>query len=113
MSSEVVHVEVTGKDGAKLQRFYSEAFGWKLDTNNPGGYGMLRGDGQKITGGIGSAPQGSPGGVTFYVHTADAKATLAKIEKLGGKLLMPLTQVAPETTIALFADPEGHVVGLM
>jgi len=26
---------------------------------------------------------------------------------------MLLTQVAPETTIALFADPEGHVVGLM
>jgi len=27
----------------------------------------------------------------------------------------PLTraEVAPETTIALFADPEGHVVGLM
>jgi hypothetical protein len=26
---------------------------------------------------------------------------------------MPLTEVAPETTVALFADPEGHVVGLM
>jgi hypothetical protein len=26
---------------------------------------------------------------------------------------MPLTQVAPETTIALFSDPEGHIVGLM
>ena len=25
---------------------------------------------------------------------------------------MPLTEVAPETTIALFADPEGHVVGI-
>ncbi len=113
MSSEVVHVEVTGKNGEALQRFYSEAFGWKLDTNNPGGYGMLRQDGQKITGGIGGAQQGSQGGVTFYVHTDDPKATLAKIEKLGGKVLMPLTQVAPETTIALFADPEGHVVGLM
>ena len=113
MSAEVIHVEVTGKDGKALQRFYSEAFGWKLDTNNPGGYGMLRGDGQKITGGIGAAAQGSPGGVTFYVHTDDPKGTLAKIEKLGGRVLMPLTQVAPETTIALFADPEGHVVGLM
>jgi len=112
MGSEVVHFEVTGKDGKALQRFYSEAFGWKLETDNPGGYGMVR-DGQKITGGIGDAPQGTAGGVTFYIHTADAKATLAKIEKLGGRVLMPLTQVAPETTIALFADPEGHVVGLM
>lgn len=111
MGSKVVHFEVTGKDGKALQKFYSEVFGWQLDTNNPGGYGMVRGDG--LTGGIGDAQQGTAGGVTFYVHTDDAKATLAKIEKLGGRVLMPLTEVAPETTIALFADPEGHVVGLM
>jgi len=112
MGSHVIHFEVTGKDGKKLQSFYSEAFGWKIDTNNPGGYGMVRQE-NSLTGGIGDAQQGSQGGVTFYIHTDDPKATLAKIEKLGGKVLMPLTQVAPETTIALFADPEGHVVGLM
>ena len=112
MGSHVIHFEVTGKDGKKLQSFYSEAFGWTIDTNNPGGYGMVRQE-NSLTGGIGDAQQGSQGGVTFYIHTDDPKATLAKIEKLGGKVLMPLTQVAPETTIALFADPEGHVVGLM
>jgi uncharacterized protein len=113
MGSHVVHFEVTGKDGKKLQQFYSDAFGWKLDTNNPGGYGMVRENGSQITGGIGAAQEGTAGGVTFYIHTDDPKATLAKIEKLGGRVLMPLTEVAPETTIALFADPEGHVVGLM
>jgi predicted enzyme related to lactoylglutathione lyase len=113
MANPVVHFEVTGKDGSALQRFYSDAFGWNLDTNNPGGYGMVRGDGQAITGGIGAAPPGSAGGVTFYIHSEDPTAVLAKIEKLGGKVVMPLTQVAPETTIALFADPEGHIVGLM
>jgi predicted enzyme related to lactoylglutathione lyase len=38
---------------------------------------------------------------------------LAKVEAAGGRVIMPLTEVAPETTIALFTDPEGHVVGLM
>ncbi|HET7465123.1 MAG TPA: VOC family protein [Candidatus Dormibacteraeota bacterium] len=112
MGSHVIHFEVTGKDGKKLQSFYSEAFGWKIDTNNPGGYGMIRQE-NSLTGGIGAAQQGSPGGVTFYIHTDDPKATLAKIETLGGRVLMPLTEVAPETTIALFADPVGHVVGLL
>ena len=111
MASHVVHFEVTGKDGKALQHFYGEAFGWQVDTNNPGGYGMVK-DGE-LTGGFGTTQPGAPGGVTFYVRTDDAKATLAKIEKLGGRVLMPLTEVAPETTIALFADPEGHVVGLM
>jgi uncharacterized protein len=112
MAAHVVHFEVTGKDGVKLQKFYSDVFGWKLDTNNPGGYGFVRGAEHPITGGIGTAQQG-PGGVTFYVQTDDPKATLAMVEKLGGKILMPMTEVAPETTIGLFSDPEGHVVGLM
>lgn len=111
MGAKVIHVEVVGKDGAALQRFYSDVFGWQLDTNNPGGYGMLRqGD---LSGGIGTDAQGGAGHVTFYVHADDPQATLDKVEQLGGRVLMPLTEVAPETTVALFADPEGHVVGLM
>ena len=112
MSAKVIHVEVTGKDGAKLQKFFSDVFGWSLDTNNPGGYGMYRQE-DGLTGGIGGAQEGTQGGVTFYVHTDDPKGTLARAEAAGGRVLMPLTQVAPETTIALFADPEGHVIGIM
>ena len=111
MADQIIHVEVTGKDGAALQSFYSNVFGWQLDTNNPGGYGMLRqGD---LSAGIGPAQDGGGGQVTFYVHSDDPQATLQKVERAGGKVIMPLTEVAPETTIALFADPEGHVVGLM
>jgi predicted enzyme related to lactoylglutathione lyase len=111
MANQVIHVEVTGKDGQALQEFYSTVFGWQLDTSNPGGYGMYRqGD---LSGGIGAAQDGSGGHVTFYVHADDPKGVLAAVEANGGRVIMPLTQVAPETTIALFADPEGHVVGLM
>ena len=53
------------------------------------------------------------GNVTFYVHSEDPAGVLKRAQELGGQVLMPLTEVAPETTIALFADPEGHVVGLM
>ena len=111
MADKIIHVEVVGKDGPKLQQFYIDVFGWELDTNNPGGYGMLRqGD---MSAGIGPTPDGGAGHVTFYVHSQDAAATLRKVEEAGGRVIMPLTEVAPETTVALFADPEGHVVGLM
>ena len=30
---------------------------------------------------------------------------------VGGKTIMPVTEL-PQVTIALFADPEGHVIGL-
>ncbi len=111
MAAKIIHVEVAGKDGPALQRFYSDVFGWELNTDNPGGYGLVRqGD---MTGGIGPAQDGGAGHVTFYVHADDPAGTLKRVEELGGRVIMPLTEVAPETTIALFTDPEGHVVGLM
>ena len=61
-------------------------------------------------GGIGQTADGN-GHVTFYVGTDDPQATLDKAEQLGGKTILPVTEL-PEVTIALFADPEGHVVGL-
>jgi predicted enzyme related to lactoylglutathione lyase len=114
MTAKVIHFEVVGKDGGALQRFYSDVFGWTLDTNNPGGYGMLRDEGASpITGGIGTSQDGGPGHVTFYVHDEDPAALLRRVEERGGKVLMPLTEVAKDTTVGLFADPEGHVIGIM
>jgi len=113
MGSKVIHFEVVGKDGEGLQKFYSEVFDWDIDTNNPGGYGRVAASEGSIGGGIGATQDGSGGHVTFYVHTDDPAAVLKRVERLGGKVLMPPTEVAPETIIALFADPEGHVIGLM
>ena len=111
MAAKIVHVEVVGTDGPKLQQFYREVLEWELDTNNPGGYGLLRQG--EMTAGIGPAPEGQTGHVTFYVSTEDPQETLRRVEAAGGRVLMPLTEVAPETNVALFADPEGHVIGIM
>jgi predicted enzyme related to lactoylglutathione lyase len=59
MGTKVIHVEVVGKDGEALQRFYKDVFGWSLDTNNPGGYGMYRQD-DGLTGGIGASSMAAP-----------------------------------------------------
>lgn len=106
-----MHFEVSGKDLNGLQKFYSELFDWKVQTV-PGDmpYAMVEKEGDGIGGGIGHAPDGQ-GHVTFYVGTDDPQATLEKAEQLGGRTILPVTEL-PQVTIALFADPEGHVVGL-
>jgi predicted enzyme related to lactoylglutathione lyase len=111
MAHPVVHFEVSGQDLDKLQSFYSEVFGWKTK-KVPGDmpYAMVEGEDGGIGGGIGQAPDGQ-GHVTFYVGADDPQAVLDKVEQLGGKTIMPVTEL-PQVTIALFADPEGHVVGL-
>ena len=107
----IVHVEVVGKDQPALQSFYSDLFGWELDKDNQGGYGMYRQG--ELTGGIGATPDGSAGHVTFYVKVEDPHAAITRAEANGGSVVMPYAEVAPDVKFALVADPEGHIVGIM
>jgi predicted enzyme related to lactoylglutathione lyase len=106
MTHPVLHFEVSGKNLDSLQTFYGELFGWKTQ-KIPGDmpYAMVEKEDGGIGGGIGQSPDGN-GHVTFYVGTDDPQATLDKAEQLGGKTILPVTEL-PEVTIALFADPEG------
>jgi len=71
-------------------------------------------DGTGIGGGIGTAPEGYDGHVTFYVAVPDVEAALAKAESLGGSRMMGPDKV-PEAgiEIGLFTDPEGHTIGVV
>jgi predicted enzyme related to lactoylglutathione lyase len=110
MGNPVTWFEVTGKDGPALQKFYSEAFGWQFQDPANMGYGMLMQPEKGIGGGVGQAQDGD-GHVTFYVEVDDPQAALDKIEQLGGKTVMPVTEMGM-ATFALFNDPEGHLVGV-
>jgi predicted enzyme related to lactoylglutathione lyase len=119
MGQPVVHFEVIGKDAESLQRYYSELFGWEIDTNNPVSYGIVARDGNTnpdgvgIGGGIGAGPEGYGGHSTFYVEVPDVEAALAKAESLGGSRMMGPETVMEGVEIGLFTDPEGHVVGVV
>jgi predicted enzyme related to lactoylglutathione lyase len=51
--------------------------------------------------------------VTFYVEVDDLAKALEQIESAGGRTIQPPMDVPNGPSIALFADPEGHVVGLV
>jgi predicted enzyme related to lactoylglutathione lyase len=112
MAFPVTHFEITAKDSKKLQTFYGSVFEWKL-TDAPENYKMIdtkAGDHNGIGGGIGQSRDGKSL-VTFYIETEDLKGTLAKVEKAGGRTVMPPMQAGP-VELAMFADPEGNVIGL-
>lgn len=119
MGRPIVHFEVVGKDGDALQSFYSELCGWKIDSDNPMNYGIVQRDGNVssegvgIGGGIGAAPEGQDGHVTFYIGVTDVEEALAKAESLGGSRVMGPEQIMEDVEIGLFNDPEGHMVGVV
>ena len=122
MGQPVVHFEVLGKDADRTQSYYSQLFGWEIEAlpfENPTQYGLVKRDGNTnaegvgIGGGIGGAPEGYPGHVTFYVEVPDVEAALAKAESLGGARMMGPGQVPGGPVIGLFKDPDGNTIGVV
>ena len=119
MGQPVVHFEIVGKDGERLQSYYAELFGWDIKSDNPMGYGLVdregntNSDGIGIGGGVAGAPEGYDGHLTFYVEVPDVEASLAKAEQTGGSRIMGPDEVMEGLVIGQFSDPEGHVVGVI
>jgi len=118
MGNAVVHFEVMAQDRQRVMSFFSELFGWKIDTDNPMGYGVIAHSDNYSKGGIGigggifgDMPAGQDG-VTFYVEVDDIEATLTQVEKLGGQRLMGPETAEGGPTFGHLLDPEGHWVGL-
>jgi predicted enzyme related to lactoylglutathione lyase len=118
MGQPVVHFEVVGRDGDKLQGYYAEMFGWKVESDNPMNYGLVDREGNVndegigVGGGIGQGPEGYGGHVTFYVEVPDVEAALVKAESLGGARVMGPETIMEGVTLGQFTDPEGNVIGL-
>ena len=74
-------------------------------------YGMVEAQGRGIGGGI-AASQDGKSGVKVYIEVDDPDAYLKKVEGMGGKTVMPTTDLGM-VTMAQFTDPAGNVVGLV
>lgn len=115
MPNPIVHFEIVGSDSAKTQQFYSELFDWTIDADNPMNYGMVEAGSDRGIGGgiIGVEEEDDRTGLKIYVEVDDLQAYLDKAEALGGKTILPPTVVPDMVTFALFADPDGTLIGLV
>src|SRR6476619_7442968 len=100
MGQAVVHFEVVGKDGDKLQSYYADLFGWDINSDNPMNYGMVDAKDNKTADGNG----GIGGGVG---------QALQKAESLGGKRVMGPEDIMGMVVLGQFTDPEGNLVGVV
>jgi uncharacterized protein len=121
MAGQVVHFELPADDVERARKFYSDAFGWRMNplpqmnytlvstaTTNPDGTLAEPG---AINGGM--AARGEP--ITAPIVTIlvdDIDDALATVEKLGGSTVMGRQAVGDMGFSAYFRDTEGNTVGL-
>jgi predicted enzyme related to lactoylglutathione lyase len=109
----IVHLEIPAVNVGAASQFYSDVFGWKLETNPTYNYVTFE-DGGGLRGGFVEPlePTYKPGGLLVYLATDDIEATLATIEAHGGKTLHPKTEIPHVGWWAVFSDPAGNRLGL-
>jgi predicted enzyme related to lactoylglutathione lyase len=103
-----VHFEIGCKDREKTTQFFSDLFGWKMET---AGIASMVNPGEGITGLITALGHEPHHYTTFYVQVDDVRASLDKVEQLGGKVVVPPVKI-PTGQFAWFSDPEGNIIGL-
>ncbi|HLN66896.1 MAG TPA: VOC family protein [Streptosporangiaceae bacterium] len=116
MGQPVAFFEIISPDHERAQKFYRELFGWAVAADPAmGGYGLVdtgAGEGA-IGGGIGPGEARGEKSVKIYMRVDDLDAHLDRAEQLGGKRLVPPTDLPGDFgRFAVFTDPDGNQVGL-
>ena len=124
MRNTIYWVEIPAKNLDRAKKFYETIFDIQMiPVPLPRGkYAIFpldkdgKGAGGAIVEGVGYEPGLSGNGAVVYLHRDnDLNVPLSKVEKAGGKILMPKTKNSdnPDTGyIAQFTDSEGNRIGL-
>ncbi len=113
----IVHIEIPAKKAEEAGKFYGDLFGWKIEADPTYNYVQFMAEGGPGGGFVEVGQRGmpieyKPDSLLVYVGTDDIDATLAKVESLGGKTLMPKTEIPHVGWWAVFSDPTGNRVAL-
>ena len=112
------HIEFLTGDVERSKRFYAEVFGWQFEDIPGADYVNVRTSEDGIGGGIGGLAQATgmappaTQGVVSYLLATDIDATLTAIERAGGSIVIPRTDVMGMGEFAHFRDPDGNLIGL-
>ena len=110
--------ELGTNDTDAAGKFYSGLFGWGLDTMDMGGgmiYTMLR-NGEKHIGGmykIGPEMGPMPPNWMIYFSVADCDQSAEKAGSLGGKVIVPPSDIPNVGRFSLVQDPQGAFFGII
>jgi hypothetical protein len=118
---QVAHFSINAGDLDKARAFYENVFGWTFQAWGPPGFYMIEmGPGLPAAGLRASLQQRReivPGvamkGFECTIAVDDIQATSKAVEANGGKVAMPICELAGIGQLLFFEDPDGNIAGAM
>ncbi|WP_353269193.1 VOC family protein [Gemmatimonas sp.] len=109
--------DLSTSDVEAAKSLYSELFGWSYEDMGPafGHYTIARTPNGRAAAAMAPKMPGQeemPTVWTVYWGTADADATVARIEANGGRMMVPPMEIPGSGRMAIATDPDGAVFGL-
>jgi predicted enzyme related to lactoylglutathione lyase len=108
----IVHFEIPAGDVARAKAFYGGLFGWEFPPAEgfPDCWMFLTGDPETDAGGGLMARQAPEQvGLVSYFGVESVDDALARVEELGGQVVMPKQAVPEMGWLAHFLDTEGNL----
>ena len=111
--------ELMSTDIEKAKPFYTDIFGWGLDSMDMGPSGMywlFQLDGNSIAGGVQIQPETPvPSNWLPYIGVKDVPASASKAESLGGSIFVQPTKVPDPVNVhfAVLGAPDGSMFGIL
>ena len=118
MDRTIVHFEIPANDPAKLSGFYSKLFGWTFEKWSGSGeldYWMIKTKEKDEDVGVngGMMKKMDPNQTPLnYVLVESVDDFSKKVVQLGGKIVMPKTEIPTMGWFAVALDPEGNGFGI-
>ena len=111
----ICHFEIPADDVNRAKGFYSDLFGWKIE-KTPGDmeYWLIETTepGKGVCGGLMQRQAPEQQGILNYIDVPSVAEYAAKVEKLGGKVVMPKAPVPGMGYFAVCLDTENNAFGL-
>ena len=112
--------DIPADDVGRAKKFYQSLLGWKIEPNtalldtSPERQDIMTGEpeeGMMNRGGL--FKRQVPGPILVFVIVEDIDRVLARVEKLGGKIDLPRTEIKDVGVVGVIQDSEGNKLGLL
>lgn len=112
----IVHFDISADDPERAKRFYEQLFDWRIQLlPGPAAYYLIETtdlNGETGVGG-GMAKREKPGqGIVNFIGVTSVDDYIARVEKLGGKVVGPKWAVPGWGYLAVCLDTESNPIGL-
>ncbi len=110
---EITHLELPSDDPGRAKAFYEGLFGWEIKSppDHPT-YQMFRSGPGDMGGTIGLRGETAPLEPRIYITVDSLDEALAKVDGLGGSIVVGRTEVPGVGWYAAINDSEGNEIGL-